>query len=72
MTFPMRYDFYSGWYGPTNISHPRRNLILTNLVAGLIFTGIPLIIILAMQVFVRSFWDANAALFALFQGLAIM
>lgn len=72
MIFPMRYDFFSGWYGPINISYPRRNLILTNLVAGLLFTAIPFAIIIAMQIFVRSFWDANAAIFGLLQGLAMM
>ena len=70
--YPMWYTESRGWYGPTNISHPKQPLILSNTLAGIIFTGIPIAIILAMQVAVRSFWDANAAILGLLKGLVIM
>lgn len=70
--FPMRYSESQGWYGPTDLSYPKQPLILSNAIAGMIFTAVPLAVILAMQVFVRSFWDANAAILGLLKGLVIM
>lgn len=70
--FPMRYNGYQGWYGPTDISYPERPLILSNIIAGVIFAVVPIAVILAMQVFVRSFWDANAAILGLVKGLVIV
>lgn len=70
--FPMWYTESQGWYGPTDLSHPKQPLILGNTIAGLIFTAVPIVVILTMQVFVRSFWDANAALLGLLKGLVIM
>lgn len=70
--FPMRYSESQGWYGPEDISSPMRPLILGNVIAGVIFTAVPISIILAMQVLVRNFWDANAAILGLLNGLVIM
>lgn len=70
--FPMWYTESQGWYGPTHLSYPKRPLILGNTVAGLVFTGVPIAVILAMQVFVRSFWDTNAAILGLLKGLVVM
>lgn len=72
LLFPMRYSESQGWYGPTDISYPMRPLILGNTIAGVIFTAVPIAIILAMQAFVRNFWDANAAMLGLLNGLVIM
>lgn len=70
--FPMRYSESQGWYGPIDISYPQRPLILSNIIAGLIFSLVPITVILAMQAFVRSFWDANAAILGLVKGLVMM
>lgn len=72
MIFPMRYSRVLGWYGPTDISYPQRPLILSNLTTGIIFTAIPIAVIVGMQAFVRSFWDANAAILGLLNGLVLM
>lgn len=69
--FPMNYSREDLWYGPAYISRPREKLRLDNLKAGLCFTLAPLIVIIVMQVFIRSFWDMNAAVFGLLKGLAV-
>lgn len=70
-SFPMHYSREDSWYGPPYISHPKEKLRLDNLEAALCFTIIPIIVILALQVFIRSFWDLNAAIFGLLKGLVI-
>lgn len=70
--FPMHYSREDLWYGPASISRPREPLRLSNLTAGISFTAAPLIVILIMQVFIRSFSDMNAAIFGLLKGLATM
>lgn len=70
--FPMRYDSEDLWYGPVSISRPREALRLSNLTAGLSFTAAPIMVILFLQIFVRSFSDLNAAIFGLLKGLAAM
>lgn len=68
----MRYDHFTGWYAPIDISHPKTDLILSNVIAAVIFVAVPIGVILAMQCSVRSFWDANAAVFGLLKGLVLM
>ncbi|MCJ1466452.1 phosphatidic acid phosphatase type [Pseudocyphellaria aurata] len=71
MIFPMRWSRDMGWYGPEDISYPQRPLILKNVTAGFLLTGVPIAIIVGMQAFVRSFWDANAAILGLLKGTFI-
>ena len=70
--FAMWRDGPDDWHGQTYISHPKQPLILTNLVAALIFSVVPIGIIVCMQVFVRNFWDMNTAVLGLVKGLVTM
>jgi membrane-associated phospholipid phosphatase len=71
-TFAMWRDGPDDWYGETYISHAKQPLILSNLVAALIFVASPIGIILFMQIFIRNFWDAHTAIFGLLQALITM
>lgn len=71
--FPMTWDPVSGkWYGPLELSYPRSPLILSTLFTGVLIPAVGVAVIVGMQAWVRSFWDANAALFGLFKGLVMM
>ena len=71
-TFPLWRNLDGGWYGPVSISHPKQALILNNLVAALIFVGVPMAVMLLMQFRIRNFWDANAGIFGLLKALVAM
>ncbi len=72
-TFPMTWDpRTSTWVGPVEISWPKEDFIVPVLTAEILIPLIPTIIILAMQIWVRNFWDFNAAIFGLFKGIAIV
>lgn len=71
-TFAMWRDGLNDWHGQTYISHPKQPLVLNNLVAGLIFSVVPIAIIVCMQVFVKNFWDMNSAILGLVKGLVTM
>ena len=68
-TFAIWREGPDGWRGQTYISHPKERLILSNLVAGLLFSVVPIAIILFVEAFIQSFWDANTAIFGLVKGL---
>ena len=71
-TFAMWRDGPNVWHGQTYISHPKQPLILNNLVAALIFSVVPIGIIVCMQFFIKNFWDMNTAVFGLVKGLVTM
>lgn len=71
-TFPMWLEPPDGWYGPPSISQPKQDLILSNFVAAMIVTTVPIAVFLMTQIIIRDFWDANAAIFGLLKGLALM
>ncbi len=72
-TFPMTWDpSTSTWVGPIEISWPKEEFILPILTTEILIPLIPTIILLAMQIWLRSFWDFNAAFFGLFKGIAIV
>ena len=72
-TFPMTWDPRTGnWVGPVDISWPKEGFIVPVLTAEILIPLIPTVIILAMQIWVRNFWDFNAAIFGLFKGIAIV
>ena len=72
-TFPMTWDpRTSMWVGPVEISWPKEDFILPVLIAEILIPLIPTVILLAMQIWVRNFWDFNAAIFGLFKGIAIV
>lgn len=71
-TFAMWRDGPGDWHGQTYISHSKQPLILSNLVAGLIFSVVPIGILVCMQVFVKNFWDMNTAVMGLVKGLVTM
>ena len=72
-TFPMTWDSRtSTWVGPVDISWPKQDFIVPILTAEILIPLIPTIILAAMQIWVRSFWDFNAAIFGLFKGIAIV
>ena len=72
-TFPMTWDPYnSTWVGPVEISWPNEGFIVPVLIAEILIPLIPTVILLAMQIWVRNFWDFNAAIFGLFKGIAIV
>ncbi|KAA6410256.1 MAG: hypothetical protein FRX48_05677 [Lasallia pustulata] len=71
--FPMWVDPSTKlWVGPVEYSYPRQPFILTTMQAALVDILVPVATILAVQVFMRSFWDANAAVFALLKALIVM
>ena len=71
--FPMTVDpLNSTWVGPVEISWPKEDFIVPVLTAEILIPLIPTVILLAMQIFVRNFWDLNAAIFGLFKGIAIV
>lgn len=70
--FAMWRDGPDEWHGETYISHPKQRLILSNLVAALIFAVVPIAIILFLQIFIRNFWDTHMAILGLLQGLVTM
>jgi len=72
-TFPLWYDpNRKVWYGPTSISQPRGTEVISSLNTAIVCTALPILVILLMQVFVRSFWDASSALWAVSKALALM
>ena len=72
-TFPMTWDSRTGtWVGPVDISWPKQDFIVPILTAEILIPLIPTLILAAMQIWVRSFWDFNAAIFGLFKGIAIV
>ena len=72
-TFPVTWDpRTSTWVGPVEISWPKEEFIMPILTTEILIPLIPTIIILAMQIWLRSFWDFNAAVFGLFKGIAIV
>ncbi len=71
--FPLWYDPNRRlWYGPISISQPRGTEVISSLNTAIVCTGLPILVILLMQVFVRNFWDANSALWAVSKALALM
>ncbi|KAL9601311.1 MAG: hypothetical protein Q9219_002606 [cf. Caloplaca sp. 3 TL-2023] len=71
-TWPMWYDSAQHlWYGPESISRPPAE-ILSNLEAAMILSLAPIAVLLFMQIFVRNFWDFNAALMGLLTAVDIM
>ena len=71
--FPMTWDSRtSTWVGPVDISWPKQDFIVPILTAEILIPLIPTIILLAMQIWVRNFWDFNTAVFGLFKGIAIV
>lgn len=70
--FPMQYSREDLWYGPVAISRPKESLLLGNFTAAILFVVLPIGVILALQAFIRDFWDANAAIFGLLKGLVTM
>lgn len=71
--FPLTWDQRNGtWVGPVEISWPQETFIVSVTRAEILIPLIPTLILLAMQVWVRNFWDFNAAIFGLFKGIAIV
>lgn len=71
--FPLWYDPNRRvWYGPTSISQPRGTEVISSLNTAIVCASLPILVILLMQVFVRNFWDANSALWAVSKALALM
>lgn len=60
------------WVGPVEYSYPYLPFILSTTQAALVDILVPVVTILVVQIWVRRFWDANAALFALFKALIVM
>ncbi|KAL8943088.1 MAG: hypothetical protein Q9216_001288 [Gyalolechia sp. 2 TL-2023] len=59
------------WRGPESISRPPYELLST--VDGAIILSLaPIAVLLFMQIFVRNFWDFNAALMGLLTAVDIM
>ena len=72
-TFPMTWDPRTRmWVGPVEISWPKEDFIVPILIAEILIPLIPTVTLLAMQIWVRNFWDFNAAIFGLFKGIAIV
>ena len=71
--FPMWFNTHTGlWEGPIEYSYPHIPMALSALNCALALLLIPLATILAMQLFVRSFWDWNAATLGLLKAMTLM
>ena len=71
--FPMAWDQRTSmWAGPVEISWPQEKFIVPILTAEILIPLIPTLILLAVQLWVRNFWDFNAAIFGLFKGIGIV
>ncbi|KAI4167924.1 MAG: hypothetical protein LQ343_006794 [Gyalolechia ehrenbergii] len=60
------------WVGPESISRPPYDNIFSNINAAIILSLAPIAVLLFMQIFVRNFWDFNAALMGLLTAVDIM
>ena len=71
--FPMTWDQRtSTWVGPVEISWQQEEFIVPILTAEILIPLIPTLILLGMQLWVKNFWDFNAAIFGLFKGIGIV
>ena len=71
--FPMTFDPYSNtWYGPIEFSYPQHDFILGITTTGIMIPLIPLAVILLTQIWIRSWLDFHAALFALKKAMVMM
>ena len=71
--FPMTMDpLNRTWVGPVEIGWPQERFIVPIMTAEVLIPLIPTVILLATQIWVRNFWDFNAAIFGLFKGIAIV
>ncbi len=71
--FPMWFNAHSGlWEGPIEFSYPHMPMVLSTINCALVIMIIPLAILFFMQLFVRSFWDWNAATLGLLKAMALM
>ena len=71
--FPLWFDPHRNlWYGPTSISHPRPPTVISSLHTAVALLFIPIGVFLLMQLRVRSFWDANHAIWGLLKAVAVM
>lgn len=69
----MTWDAVSGtWYGPIELSYPYEPFVVSVLASAVVIPAVGVVVVVCMQVWVRSFWDANAGLFAVFKGLVMM
>ncbi|KAL9042526.1 MAG: hypothetical protein Q9214_003748 [Letrouitia sp. 1 TL-2023] len=60
------------WRGPLEISHPELHSVLDSMECAIVVLLVPLALVLLMQTFVKSFWDANAAILGLLKALSAM
>lgn len=60
------------WEGPIELSYPHIPMVLSTVGCALVLMIIPLAVILVMQLFVRSFWDCQAAKFGLLKAMTLM
>ena len=71
--WPMWRDPVSlNWRGPLDISYPIEKSVLNTFNCGLVVVLVPIAIVLFMQMYVKSFWDANAAILGLLKALTAM
>ena len=71
--FPMWYNPTTGlWEGEIQYSYPHLPYILDTLGSGFAIGTIPIGVVLIMQFWVRSFWDANAAIWGILKALTLM
>ena len=60
------------WEGPVEFSYPHISMILSTFNCAIAVMVIPLAVIFIMQLFVRSFWDLNAAIMGLLKSMTLM
>lgn len=70
---PLWYDPYKQtWYGPLSLSCQKQPDVISSTHTGLVVTFGPLAVVVIVQLFTRSFWDAHHANFGLLKALAVM
>ena len=71
--FPIWLNKSTGlWEGPAEYSYPKIPHVLGIVNSAIAIGTIPIVAVLFMQIWVRSFWDANAAIWGLLKALVLM
>ena len=60
------------WYGPPELSYPYSPFVLGVVFLAVLIPAVGAAVVVGMQLWVRSFWDANAGLFGMAKGLVMM
>lgn len=71
--FPMWFNTHTRlWEGPIELSYPHIPMVLSTIWCAVALMIVPAVVFFITQLFVRSFWDCNAANLGLFKAMTLM